>query len=62
MTTDPATRSIEARLHCANAEGDTGPLEVLFDAVLVRTSGVVEWIFGDGFETGNTDPWSSAVE
>ena len=61
MSTEAATRSVEVRLHCSNADGDTGALEVLFDAVVVDTSGVVEWIFGDGFESNNTSAWSAAV-
>ena len=51
-----STLSVEVRLHCANAAGDTGPLEVLFDDVtLIETSGSA---FADGFETGTTERWS----
>jgi hypothetical protein len=62
MTTAATTRSVEVRLHCANPDGDTGALEVLFDAVVVEPGGFVEWIFGDGFETNNTSAWSATVQ
>lgn len=61
MTTAGSTRSMEVRLHCANPDGDTGDLEVLFDVVVVQTSGAVAWIFGDDFESNNTSAWSATV-
>jgi hypothetical protein len=55
------TRSIELRLHCANAAGDLDPLVVHFDDVSVTRAGFVSEIFSDGFELGNTSRWSSTV-
>ena len=61
LTTSVWTRSVEVRLHCANAGGDTDPLQVRFDNVAVNTTGVTDVIFSDGFESGNTSAWSSVV-
>jgi hypothetical protein len=59
LVTGATTRSVEVRLHCATAEGATGPLKVLFDSVsVVTTSGL---IFADDFESGSTARWSNAV-
>ncbi len=59
LVTGATTRSVEVRLHCATAVGDTGPLEVLFDDVsIVTTSGL---IFADDFESASTARWSNAV-
>ena len=53
------TRSIEVRLHCGNADGDNGPLEVLFDDVQVTSPAGL--IFADDFELGSTERWSATV-
>jgi hypothetical protein len=59
LVTGAATRSVEVRLHCATAEGATGPLEVLFDDVSVATASGL--IFADDFESHDTSRWSSTV-
>lgn len=59
LVTGADTHSVEVRLHCATADGATGPLEVLFDDVSVVTSSGL--IFADDFESHDTSRWSSAV-
>jgi hypothetical protein len=59
LLTGGATRSVEVRLHCGTAAGETGPLEVLFDDVHVITSSGL--IFADDLESGNTARWSNTV-
>jgi len=59
LLTSGATRSVEVRLHCGTAEGETGPLEVLFDDVDITTSSGL--IFADDLESGNTARWSNTV-
>lgn len=61
LTPGAGTGSIELRLHCTNAEGQTAALDVRFDDVVVSTQGLGDVIFSDGFETGNTGRWSSVV-
>ena len=61
LTTTATTRSVEVRLHCANATGGLQPLEVRFDDIAVIPAGFVAEIFADGFELGNTSRWSSTV-
>jgi hypothetical protein len=59
VLTGGATRSVEVRLHCRTATGETGPLEVLFDDVDITTSSGL--IFADDLESGNTARWSNTV-
>ena len=59
LVTGASTRSVEVRLHCATADGATGPLEVLFDDVSVVTASGL--IFADDFESASTARWSNAV-
>ncbi len=59
IVTGIGTRSVEVRLHCGNAAGDTGPLEMLFDDVQVSSPAGL--IFADGFELGSTERWSTTV-
>jgi len=59
LLTGGATRSVEVRLHCGTAAGETGPLEVLFDDVDITTSSGL--IFADDLESGNTARWSRTV-
>ncbi len=61
LTTAASTRSLEVRLHCANAAGGLQALEVRFDDIAVIPTGFVAEIFSDGFELGNTSRWSSTV-
>lgn len=61
LTTAIATRSVELRLHCANAEGNTAGLQVRFDDVSVNTVSTPSVIFVDDFETGDSSRWSSKV-
>jgi len=61
LTAAAATGSVELRLHCANADGNTTALQVRFDDVVVSTSAGSDLIFADDFETGNTSEWSSVV-
>lgn len=61
LTTAASTRSVEVRLHCANAIGNRQALEVRFDDIAVTPAGFVAEIFSDGFELGNTSRWSSTV-
>jgi hypothetical protein len=60
-TTSPGTGSLEVRLHCARAEGDTDPLQVRFDDVTVSTTSLADLIFSDDFESGGASAWSSSV-
>ncbi len=61
LTVGAGTGSLELRLHCANADGQTGALRARFDDVVVSTTPTADEIFSDGFEDGNTSAWSLAV-
>jgi len=61
LTTSGGTRSIEVRLHCANAAGALQALDVRFDDIVVTPTGSAAEIFSDGFESGDTVRWSSTA-
>lgn len=61
LTPGAGTGSIELRLHCANADGQTAAIDVRFDDVVVSTEALGGVIFSDDFETGNAGRWSSVV-
>ena len=61
LTTSGGTRSIEVRLHCANATGALQALDVRFDDIVVTPTGSAAEIFADGFESGDTVRWSSTA-